>query len=270
MQQGGALCVNDLSLEVNHQDILKGIDFVLPEGALLGVLGPNGAGKTSLLRCLSAQLACKGELLWLGQSLTSFTLGERARQIAVLHQHNSPIFALTAQQIVAMGLLPNKALLERQTQLDRDKINLAMQRVGLSHKADQSFNTLSGGEQQRCLLARTLLQGASLMLMDEPINHLDLHYQHQIMQMLVSMKNSNNKTVVVSLHDVNLAANYCDFLLLLNNGEQYAFGRPQDILRPNILSDVFRLPCEIVTMQSGQYQVVFSSSTAYHYGGGGR
>jgi iron complex transport system ATP-binding protein len=250
MSFSSGLRVRDLSLQVAGRSILRAIDFDLPAGQVLGLLGPNGAGKTSLLRALSAQIMPgqmngSGEVFWQQRRVSDYGLSERARRIAVVNQLNDPVLALTLWQLVQMGLLPHQTLLSRQSAADHVRIEQALQRVGLLGKAEQRFSTLSGGEQQRALIARALVQQAALVMLDEPVNHLDVYYQHDVLGLLRQLCHETGLTVVMSLHDLNLAAMYCDALALLYNGELCAFGSAASVLQPGLLEQVFRLPCAV-------------------------
>lgn len=215
------------------------------EGQVVGVLGPNGAGKTSLLKLLSGQRDADGAVAWRGVPLSSLSIQELARQIAIVNQVNDTVFAITLHHIVRMGLLPHKSLLARQTSNDNDLIAKAINAVGLSEKVQQEFSSLSGGEQQRALIARALVQQAPLLILDEPINHLDVNYQHQILQLLHELARELGITVVMSLHDLNIAANYCDQLCLLDKGRLVAQGSPKQVLRAELLSEVFNIACHV-------------------------
>jgi iron complex transport system ATP-binding protein len=261
MSFSSGLRVRDLSLQVAGRSILHAIDFDLPAGQVLGLLGPNGAGKTSLLRALSAQIMPaqmngRGEVFWQQRRVRDYGLSERARRIAVVNQLNDPVLALTLWQLVQMGLLPHQTLLSRQSVADHVRIEQALQRVGLLDKAEQRFSTLSGGEQQRALIARALVQQAALIILDEPVNHLDVYYQHDVLGLLRQLCHETGLTVVMSLHDLNLAAMYCDALALLHNGELCAFGSALSVLQPGLLEQVFRLPCA-VRSQDGLIRVDF-------------
>ncbi|MDP2548321.1 ABC transporter ATP-binding protein [Oceanobacter sp. 4_MG-2023] len=251
------LAVNKLVLTIDQQPILKQISFALKRGSVLGVLGPNGAGKTSLLLALSGQLSGAGTVCWRDQLVADYRLSQRARRIAVVHQLNDTVFALSLRQMVRMGLLPHQSWLGRQTQEDDQCIEQALDRVGLATKADQVFASLSGGEQQRGLIARALVQRAELIVLDEPVNHLDVYYQHDVLALLGQLARDNGLTVVMSLHDLNLSAHYCDQLLLLDHGEQVAYGTPSQVLEPERLQQVFRLPCA-VRHDAGALRVDFS------------
>ncbi|MFT2090353.1 ABC transporter ATP-binding protein [Paraglaciecola sp. 2405UD69-4] len=245
MSQQASLIAKQVSYKVGTKPILSNIDLTVYQGEVLGVLGPNGAGKTSLLKIVSGQVACQGDVHWQQKTLKEYGAMERARQIAVVNQINEYVFSLDLQQIVRMGLLPHSSLLSKEGPEDAQNIIQAMKKVGLADKAKQTFSSLSGGEQQRGLIARALVQKAKLIVLDEPVNHLDVFYQHQVLQLLTSLAKDLNVTVIMSLHDVNLAAHYCDKIALLEQGKLIAKGTPETVLTPKLLTQVFQLPCEI-------------------------
>jgi iron complex transport system ATP-binding protein len=239
------LVAKNVKLKIGQHQILSDICLNVGAGKVMGVLGPNGAGKTSLLKMLSGQLASHHSVSWDHKTLTDYDPMSLAKQIAVVNQLNESVFALNLYQIVRMGLLPHKSLLSRQTSDDDKSITDAISRVGLDNKMQQSFNSLSGGEQQRGLIARALVQKAALIVLDEPVNHLDIFYQHQVLKLLRSLAHKLNITVVMSLHDLNLAANYCDHLCLLDEGKMVAQGTPEQVLTSQRLEQVFKIPCKI-------------------------
>jgi iron complex transport system ATP-binding protein len=240
-----SLIANHVNLKIGQQQILSDVSVNLGSGKVMGVLGPNGAGKTSLLKMLSGQLPSDHTVNWNNKALTDYDPMSMAQQIAVVNQLNESVFALDLYQIVRMGLLPHKSLLSRQTADDDKSISDAISRVGLADKVNQTFNSLSGGEQQRGLIARALVQKAALIILDEPVNHLDVYYQHQVLKLLRSLAHKLNITVVMSLHDLNLAANYCDHLCLLDKGKMVAQGSPEQVLTSERLQHVFRIPCQV-------------------------
>ncbi|WP_339725728.1 ABC transporter ATP-binding protein [uncultured Paraglaciecola sp.] len=245
MSNPSSLIANNVNLKIGPQQILSDVCLNLDAGKVMGVLGPNGAGKTSLLKMLSGQLASQHSVSWNNKALTDYDPMSLAQQIAVVNQLNDSVFALDLYQIVRMGLLPHKSLLSRQTSDDDKRISDAITRVGLQGKIKQSFSSLSGGEQQRGLIARALVQKAALIVLDEPVNHLDVYYQHQVLKLLRSLAHKLNMTVVMSLHDLNLAANYCDHLCLLDKGQMVAQGSPEQVLTSERLQQVFKLPCQV-------------------------
>jgi iron complex transport system ATP-binding protein len=234
------LTVSNLSWHQNNKSILDDVGFTVAKGEMIGIIGPNGAGKTSLLRCILQLVSdFSGSITFKNKPLAQFSRRQLAQSMAVVAQQTLPIFSLTVFDVVRMGLLPHKNLFASDTDHDRHQIELAIEKVGLTPFADKSFSILSGGEQQRALIARALVQGAQLLIMDEPTNHLDVYYQHQIMHLVKAL----DITVIMTVHDLNLAAQHCQRLLLLNKGQLIADGSPDKVLDAEVLTKVFNLPC---------------------------
>lgn len=215
------------------------LSFRLCAGKIYGLLGANGAGKSTLLQLAGAlKTPQAGQVLLKQQPLQQLEPRARARQLAYLSQQQPPS-DMTVQQLLQLGLLPHKALWQGDNAADKAAIDAALTQVGLSSKATARLTQLSGGEQQRAHLARVLVQQAELLLLDEPVNHLDIHYQHQL---LATLRRSG-LTVLASFHDINLAAAYCDELLVLQQGQLQAVGTPEQVLTPALLQQVFGRPC---------------------------
>lgn len=234
------LTLQSVSWSVGNQAILSDISFNVKQGDILGIIGPNGAGKTSLLKCLLNQSNnWQGNISLKNKSIKQYKPHHLAQIFALVVQKSPPIFDLKVYDVVRMGLLPYKALFARDTDLDKKEILLALEKVGLATSENKYFNTLSGGEQQRVLIAKALVQKAQILVLDEPTNHLDIFYQHQILQLVKALK----ITVIMTIHDLNLAAQYCTRLLLLNNGKLVCNDKVDNALNPTTLSEVFGLPC---------------------------
>ncbi|WP_221794963.1 ABC transporter ATP-binding protein [Oceanobacter mangrovi] len=263
MKSADGLHLNNLSARVANTRVLDDVCLQLPRGRVLGILGPNGAGKTTLLRAIAGlsgrEFQLAGECRWEGLETARMTLQQRARQIALVKQLNDPVFELTLYQVVRMGLLPHQPLLALPDAVDDHEVSKSLKRVGLLDKSQQAFATLSGGEQQRGLIARALVQRAQLLLLDEPVNHLDVFYQHEILGLLRQLAVETGLTIVMSLHDLNLAAFYCDDLLILQNGQQQASGPVAEVLQQELLQQVFGLPC-IVRHENHGVRVDFCPS----------
>lgn len=237
---------------------LKHLSVTIQANDFVGIIGPNGAGKSSLLQLLNGSyLPVTGSLLLAGRPTSHFSAKQLAKRVATVAQMSTPPMGLSCFQVAAMGLLPHKRWFEADTDSDRQQVQLALTQVGLADKQQDSTDTLSGGEMQRLFIARALVQQASILLLDEPTNHLDVQYQHQVLQLLQRL----GKTVVCCIHDLNLAARYCNKLLLLNRGELIAYGAPAEVLRPDLLEQVFGLPCEVLPhSRYGWLQVTFFSA----------
>ncbi len=252
--------ISQLSWRIQQKTILHNINLNVRKGEVIGIIGPNGAGKTSLLRCITNQANIlnsaniSGNVQLKNRALTQFSAKEIAQHFAVVMQKNDSIFALSVQDVMKMGLLPHKSLFSLDSDHDKAQITLALKKVGLSHELHSHFNQLSGGEQQRVLIARSLVQASQILILDEPTNHLDVYYQHQVLQLV----NKLNITVIMTVHDLNLASLYCQRLVLLNQGKLICDGSPKEVLTPEQLSLVFGLSCQqSIDAKTGAIQVSF-------------
>jgi iron complex transport system ATP-binding protein len=229
-----------LQIERGAKVVLSDISLGLQPGEMLGVLGPNGAGKSTLLGALCGEL--KTGQVWLDDKpLEQWSAAHRAQRLAVLPQRSTLSFAFKVQDVVAMGRLPHDTGQQRDAQI----IGAALDAADATHLLDRSYLALSGGERQRVHLARVLAQlwpgerGQSLLL-DEPTSMLDPLHQHTTLQAVRQFANRGGAVLVI-LHDLNLAARYCDRLLLLDDGLPMALGPPQTVLVPDTLKAVFGL-----------------------------
>lgn len=234
--------VSNLGWEADGKAILQGLNFNLQAGEFVGVIGPNGAGKSSMMRCLyRVNRPAQGQILFKRQDIWQWSARENARQMAVILQEHSEHIGLTVRDIVALGLTPHKGLFERDNQQDRRQIDQVLKQLDLGAFEHAQFSRLSGGEKQRVMLARAILQKPELLIMDEPTNHLDVHYQIEILQKVKALE----LTVLASFHDLNLAAAFCDRLLVLENGHLVAQGAPAEVLTEDLISRVFKT-CVVV------------------------
>jgi iron complex transport system ATP-binding protein len=222
--------------------VLAGVDLVLNPGEVLGVLGPNGAGKSTLLAALCGELhPAEGKVLLDDRPLAQWDGAERARRLAVLPQSSTLDFSFRVEEVVGMGRLPHQSGRVR----DGEIVALALQAADAAHLHGRSYLALSGGERQRVHLARVFSQlwpgePGQTLLLDEPTSMLDPLHQHTILQAVREFAN-RGAAVLVILHDLNLAARYCDRLLLLASGRPVALDTPQQVLRPEPLKAVFGL-----------------------------
>ncbi|WMS86083.1 ABC transporter ATP-binding protein [Pleionea litopenaei] len=225
-----------LSWQVQDKLILNDLSFAIGQGEFVGLIGPNGAGKSSLLRCLYRKITpTRGTLAFQQKSLAEYSRQQLAQKVAVVLQEPPNQFELTVFDVIAMGLTPHKGLLDFDTSDDRDRVVKACKQVDLNDKLEQNFNSLSGGEKQRAMIARAIVQQPQVLLMDEPTNHLDIRHQLEVLHLARSLK----ITVIVSIHDLNLAAAFCDRLILLDHGRIVADGDKQQVLCEKHIADVF-------------------------------
>ncbi|MFZ3186341.1 MAG: heme ABC transporter ATP-binding protein [Pseudomonas sp.] len=233
--------VQQLRVQRGAVAVLDGVNLQLLPGQVLGVLGPNGAGKSTLLGALSGELAAGGRVLLDGRALADWPGPERARRLAVLPQTSSLDFAFRVEDVVGMGRLPHSSGRE----LDGQIIAAALAAADAAYLSGRNYLTLSGGERQRVHLARVLAQlwpggAGQTLLLDEPTSMLDPLHQHSTLQAVRDFA-GRGAAVLVIVHDLNLAARYCDRLLLLTNGRPQVLGSPDEVLQPDNLKVVFGL-----------------------------
>lgn len=236
------LTCDNICWKVAQKNILKNISFSVFSGSFTGLIGPNGAGKSSLLRCLYRYLkADQGVVQLQQQNIWQMSAIDFAKQVAVVLQETPTQFNLSVHDVVALGLVPHQPLFANNNKNDEIRITQALEKVELENKSQQAFEHLSGGEKQRVLIARAIVQAPKLLIMDEPTSHLDIKYQIQIIEMAKSL----GITVLASFHDLNLASAMCDNLLVMKNGELVQQGAPADVITEQMLSEVFGV-CALV------------------------
>jgi iron complex transport system ATP-binding protein len=219
---------------------LAGVSFAIEASEVFGVIGPNSAGKTTLLRLLTRVVpADRGEVRVAGRPVGRLTHAELARQIAVVPQDTPHPFPFSVEQLVLMGRYPHAPGRFFESEVDRAQAAAAMEATGVRHLASLPLEQLSGGERQRALLARALAQQPRLLVLDEPTAHLDLRYQAETAALLQRVNTERGMTVLLVSHDLDLAAEVCDRLLLLGGGRVACVGPPAEVLQRQVLESVF-------------------------------
>ncbi|MDX8349279.1 ABC transporter ATP-binding protein [Cognatiyoonia sp. IB215446] len=235
------LSVHDLSWSPGRgaPQILQATSFDLPAGGVLGIVGPNGAGKTTLLRLLYRfHRPRTGAVQVDGADIWSLSAKEVAQRIAAVLQEQPSDFALTVREIVTLGRTPHRRGFGGSAGAhDAEIIDSALGQLGLHGLAHRHLGTLSGGERQRVMVARALTQQPRLLILDEPTNHLDIRHQLEVLDLIRHLP----LTIVTSLHDLNLAADICDHILLLQNGRPVGFGTPDEVLSEAAVSNAFHV-----------------------------
>ncbi|WP_241249887.1 ABC transporter ATP-binding protein [Rhodococcus sp. X156] len=240
--------------------MLAGIDLTAQQGQVVGLLGPNGSGKTTLLRTLYASLRPSAGAVHLdGRDVAALGARQIAREVAVVVQEHSSDLPLRVADMVLLGRTPHRGTFERHRAEDHRIAADALARVGVAHLAGRQYAELSGGEKQRVLIARALTQQATHLLLDEPTNHLDIRYQHEILDLVRGLES----TSVVVLHDLNLAALYCDQVALLHDGQVVAAGTPHEVLTPEILEPVYEVGVRRIPLGE-QFQLAFRPHPSPH------
>ncbi|MGH3515911.1 MAG: ABC transporter ATP-binding protein [Haloechinothrix sp.] len=233
--------------------MLAGVGLDARAGGVVGLIGPNSSGKTTLLRILYTALAPRtGAVLVDGEPVTSLAGRDLARRMSVVAQENPPELPISVAEMVLLGRSPHRSSFHSYTGRDHEIAATALRRVGMRPYAERGFVALSGGEKQRVLIARALAQEAPHLLLDEPTNHLDIRYQHEILQLVRTL----GITTVVVLHDLNLAARYCDHLVLLDRGTVARSGATADVLTPEVLEPVYHVSVRTFA-DDGCVQLIF-------------
>ena len=232
--------VSNISVGYGHDSVLKGITFSLDEGEIIALLGPNGAGKTTLIRSLNRTVALKaGEIRFKGRSLKDLSRREIARSIAVVAQENETKFPITVLEFVLAGRFVHGGTFGWETDADHEVARRALVDCDLAQFGDRFMNELSGGERQRVILARALAAGSGVLLLDEPTANLDLAHQAMMFRLVRERCRSCNASAVVITHDLNLAAEFADRIMLLSAGGLFALGRPNEVLTAENINAVF-------------------------------
>ncbi len=222
--------------------VLHPLSFSLDAGKTLGIIGANGAGKSTLLRLLYRyNRPLSGNIYVGGEDLWSLRPRQAARRVAAVLQEQPTDFALTVREIVALGRTPHQRGFASSGARDSDIIDGSLQQMGLQGFQDRLFGSLSGGERQRVMVARALAQRPQLLILDEPTNHLDIRHQLEI----VSLIRQLDLTIVTSLHDLNMAAEVCDSVLLLKDGQMLAYGDPFEVLSEQHVSSSFSVSARL-------------------------
>lgn len=249
--------IENLSYQVLSQQILRDIRLRVESKQFVGLIGPNGSGKTTLLRHIYRALPTDKRTIFINDhALEEFSYRATARQVTVMRQENATDFDYTILEMVLMGRSPHRKFYERDSAQDRQIAKQALHHVEMSRFAERSFATLSGGEKQRVLIARSLAQQADILVLDEPTNHLDVYYQWSLMELIAGL----GKTVLSVFHDLNLASHFCDYIYVLKEGKIAEQGVPEEIFTPEILAEVFRINAEIVHLENGKPNIVFCGS----------
>ena len=235
--------VDDLHFGYDGEEILKGISLTLEKGEVLGVIGPNGSGKSTLLKLISGLIApWKGDVLIKDRPVASYSRRDIAQIVASVSQEIERDFPFTVREVVAMGRAPYLGRFAIEGKGDRRVIDGALKLTDIDHYGERLPYQLSGGERQRMVIARALAQEPEVLLMDEPTSHLDLKHQVEINRLILGLKKEKRLGVVYVTHDLNIAAECCDKVVMLGKGEIRAEGSPFDVITSDNIEHVYGCP----------------------------
>ncbi|WP_182357965.1 ABC transporter ATP-binding protein [Tomitella gaofuii] len=254
------LTIEDLTVEVSAKTLVRDVGLSARHGEVVGLVGPNGSGKSTILKCCYRALRPTAGRILLGDAdLRGMTMRESALRLAALSQQSSVEFGFTVDEVVATGRLPHTGLLGRDAADARQVIVDALRTAGAGHLSGRPFLELSGGERQRVLIARALAQQPRVLILDEPTNHLDVKHQIDVLRRVREL----GITVVTALHDLNLAAMFCDRIHVLDRGAIVAAGTPRQVVTPGLVRAVFGVDAHVVAHpETGVPQLLYSPDTA--------
>ncbi len=234
------LDVENVSFAVSDVEIIKSISLKVKEGQFVGIIGPNGCGKSTLLKNIYKVIKPTSGKIFLDDiDIVKSSAKEIAKKMGVVGQFNNSNFDFTVRDMVMMGRTPHKRILESDTKNDIELVDNILRKVNLEHYASKHFSYLSGGEKQRVILARALAQEPQFLILDEPTNHLDIKYQIQILSLVQSLQIGT----LAALHDLSIAAMYCEYLYVLKNGRILTHGKPEKLLTPSLVKEVYEVDC---------------------------
>jgi iron complex transport system ATP-binding protein len=252
------LHIQDISAKYGNTQALDCISLDVHRGEIVGLVGPNGAGKSTLIKVLSGVLTATGGTAVIdGEQITSLGPTERARKIAVVPQARQLGGAFSVHQAVLLGRTAYLGFLGKPGEKDLEIVNWAMKVTAVDELADRKLAEISGGEQQRVLLARALAQNARVLLLDEPTNHLDLKYQTSLLSLLRDLVKNENLTVLMAMHDLNQVSGFVDRVALLVDGRLMSAGAPDEVLTPENIRKAYQTEVEIfVHPQTGKHYLI--------------
>ncbi|MFD5867074.1 ABC transporter ATP-binding protein [Corynebacterium sp. NPDC060344] len=250
------ITLTNVAKHYNDEVSIGPVDLEIPAGGVTALVGPNGAGKSTLLTMIGRLVGMdEGSIEVAGYDVTSTKSADLAKIVSILRQENHFVTRLTVRQLVGFGRFPYSK--GRITPEDEKIISRSIDFLGLSELEGRYLDELSGGQRQRAYVAMVLAQDTDYILLDEPLNNLDMRHSVQMMQHLHRAATELGRTVVIVLHDINFAGHYADRICAAKNGRIVHFGTPEEIMRDDILSDVFDTPVEVVDGPRGRLAVYY-------------
>lgn len=248
--------VRELAHSYGTRSVLREISFRVAAGEFVGIVGANGSGKTTLLNCISGVLRPAGGSVFVcGNDVRTTDSMEMARTVAIVPQESSDNFAFTVEEVVLMGRYAHIERFRFEDERDLEAAEKAMKATGTWKLRGRSVTALSGGERRRVVIARALAQEPRVMLLDEPTSHLDLRHQLEVLGLIRELNHRKGLTVLAVFHDLNLAARFCDRLLLMAAGRIMASGAPGEVLTRENIARAFRVNATVGTNASGRVVV---------------
>lgn len=241
------LTAKQLTLAYDSKPIIQNLDIEIPTGQITVLVGANGCGKSTLLRGLARLLKPRQGMAYLdGKAITQLSSQGIAKRLGILPQNPTAPEGLTVKDLVAQGRYPHQTWWQQWSKEDESQVEKALETTGMANLADRDLDTLSGGQRQRAWIAIALAQNTDILLLDEPTTFLDLAHQIEVLDLLSHLNQCEGKTIVMVLHDLNLACRYADYLVAMHEGKIYSQGKPDEVMTQTMVQDVFHLKCCIV------------------------
>ncbi len=265
--ESSRLVAEDLTLGYGDRIIVENLDLNVHTGVITTVIGPNGSGKSTLLRALGRLLKPKGGRVLLdGKAISSMRTKEVARVLGMLPQAPTAPEGLTVGDLVSRGRHPHQSWIRQWSSDDESEVASALQLTGVDDLADRPVDELSGGQRQRAWISMALAQGTDILLLDEPTTYLDLAHSVEVLDLVDRLHEEMGRTVIMVLHDLNLAVRYSDQLIVMSQGKIVESGRPQDVISEKLLMDVFGLEARVIVDPVSDRPLIVPIGTRHVYG----
>lgn len=238
---------NSINLSYGNTTIINDLDIKIPKGEVTILIGANGSGKSTLLRALARLMKPdNGQIILDGENIFNLPTKEVAKNLSILPQNPNAPEGMTVFQLVKQGRYPYQSLFQQWSKEDEKIVNKALQETSMVELKDRTVDSLSGGQRQRAWIAMTLAQNTEIILLDEPTTYLDLAHQVEILDLLDELNKNEDRTIVMVLHDLNLAFRYADYIVAIRDKEIYAEGKPYEVVTPDMVRNVFGMKCRII------------------------
>jgi len=238
---------NSINLSYGKKTIINDLDIKIPKGEVTILIGANGSGKSTLLRALARLMKPdNGQIILDGENIFKLPTKEVAKNLSILPQNPNAPEGMTVFQLVKQGRYPYQSLFQQWSKEDEKVVNKALQETKMVELKDRTVDSLSGGQRQRAWIAMTLAQNTEIILLDEPTTYLDLAHQVEILDLLDELNKNEDRTIVMVLHDLNLAFRYADHIVAIRDKEIYAKGKPYEVVTPEMVRNVFGMKCRII------------------------
>lgn len=240
------LTANDLTLGYGEEIIIDDLNITIPKGEITVFIGGNGCGKSTLLRSLARLLKPKnGEVMLDGEAIAKMGTKEVAKKLSILPQSPVTPEGLTVHELVKQGRHPYRGFLKQWSKADENAVNKALESTNMTHLKEREVDSLSGGQRQRAWIAMTLAQETDTILLDEPTTYLDMTHQIEVLDLLFDLNEKEERTIVMVLHDLNLACRYAHHIVAIKDKQVFAQGKPEEIITCKLVHDVFQMKCDV-------------------------